>query len=119
MPRSEFRRTLFSFLAGLLGLLALLLVVRISFPPGHLFVTVLLLSILLYVPSLVLWLLRRRARKRLAAADFLLCPKCDYPLNHLGASGQCPECGKPFTAAQVRRTWRRCHYRFPPYGDAP
>ncbi len=117
MPRSEFHRRVLGLLTVLLGFLAFLLVIRIFFPLG--LVTGLLLALLYPVPGLVLWiLLRRRARRRLVAADFLLCPKCDYPLNDLAASGQCPECGEPFTATQVRRAWGR-YYRFPPFGDAP
>jgi len=117
MPRSEFHRRVLGLLTVLLGFLAFLLVIRILFPLG--LVPGLMLSSLGPVPGLALWiLLRHRAMRRLAAADFLLCPKCDYPLNRLAASGQCPECGEPFTAAQVRRAWRR-YYRFPPFGDAP
>lgn len=35
-----------------------------------------------------------------------LCPTCMYDLTDLPASGNCPECGAPYTKAEIVRQWR-------------
>ena len=111
MPRSEFRLTVFAsatILGGWFAGKTIEVLVWTADSP----IVLSQVSTLGAVPGFLLWVfLRRRARRRLVAADFLLCPKCDYPLNRLGRdSGACPECGTPFEATKVRRTWRR-YYR--------
>ena len=118
MPRSEFHRLVFGLVTAILGTIVSYWVGALFFPGYYQFLPFTLPGLGFTLFLFVMTFVRHRARRRLVAADFLLCPKCDYPLNDLAASGQCPECGEPFTAAQVRRAWRR-YYRFPPFGDAP
>ncbi|MFI4915044.1 MAG: hypothetical protein ACIAS6_00880 [Phycisphaerales bacterium JB060] len=43
--------------------------------------------------------------RRAAAHDHLLCPACTYDLRALDATGTCPECGRAYEHAAVRRQW--------------
>ena len=54
---------------------------------------------------LVAYLLAKRALRRAAAADHLLCPDCTYDLRTLGEMGTCPECGRAYEHAAVRAQW--------------
>lgn len=47
--------------------------------------------------------LGRRAIKR---AGYRLCPTCRYSLGSMPAAGTCPECGVPYTHAEVELIWR-------------
>jgi hypothetical protein len=44
----------------------------------------------------------RREARRLQYAN-RVCPRCEYPLN--ATSGNCPECGTPFTMPEVLAHW--------------
>lgn len=69
----------------------------------------------------IIWVRRAVARHRAALHDtlrendFQICLRCGYPLTHLPANYQCPECGTPFDVFETRRRWRRwnesCHAR--------
>ena len=37
--------------------------------------------------------------------DFLICPKCIFPLDNIGDIGTCPECGAKFHSDDLRRRW--------------
>ena len=55
------------------------------------------------------WLRESRLTKRIKAADGHICPNCGYDLHPLpGGSGACPECGKGFEKAELRRLWKDC-----------
>lgn len=45
------------------------------------------------------WLARRRA----AAAGWLVCPECTYPLDR--KEGTCPECGREYRKRDLRDEW--------------
>jgi predicted RNA-binding Zn-ribbon protein involved in translation (DUF1610 family) len=49
----------------------------------------------------------RRARADLRGHRWLRCPSCRQPLDRRQSAGVCPECGRPWRRAEVRRTWRR------------
>jgi hypothetical protein len=51
------------------------------------------------------WSRCARTLKVVRAADRLACPECLYPLPE--DHGECPECGRPYDAADVRATWER------------
>jgi hypothetical protein len=36
----------------------------------------------------------------------LSCPACQYPLDGLAAIGPCPECGRPYSKAELLRGWQ-------------
>ncbi len=66
------------------------------------------------VPTLaagLTWLIIRRKIKAIAIQnDFLLCTHCRAPLKSPEEEGACPNCGKHFEAAQVRKLWRAEYY---------
>lgn len=47
----------------------------------------------------------RRVRDTVNQPHGELCLHCLYPIAGLGDSGRCPECGKAFELANVRRVW--------------
>ena len=47
----------------------------------------------------------KRALRRAAAHDYLLCPDCTYELGNLRETGHCPECGRAYEHAAVRAQW--------------
>lgn len=47
----------------------------------------------------------KRALRRAAAHDHLLCPDCLYDLRNLDATGTCPECGRASEHDAVRAQW--------------
>ncbi len=47
----------------------------------------------------------KRALRRAAAHDHLLCPDCTYDLRTLDHAGTCPECGRAYEHAAVRARW--------------
>jgi hypothetical protein len=47
----------------------------------------------------------KRAIRRAAAHDHLLCPDCTYDLRTLDATGTCPECGRAYEHDAVRAQW--------------
>ncbi len=55
----------------------------------------------------------RRAIRRAAKADHLLCPDCTYDLRTLDETDSCPECGRAYEHDAVRAQWldaeRRIH----------
>jgi hypothetical protein len=48
----------------------------------------------------------RLLRKILRDHGGLICRNCHYPLPHNLSAGNCPECGKPYTLAEVRAAWK-------------
>lgn len=50
-----------------------------------------------------------RSRRKLIAADFRFCLHCQYPLQGLGDSGECPECGARFSIHTLRSKWKRAY----------
>lgn len=46
---------------------------------------------------------RVRLRRRVKRAGYMLCPDCLYSLE--GEQGRCPECGRHFTANELRDAW--------------
>jgi hypothetical protein len=55
--------------------------------------------------GVVCLIVARRALRRAAAHEYLLCPDCTYDLRTLDATGTCPECGRAYEHAAVRATW--------------
>lgn len=49
----------------------------------------------------------KHARADLRRHRWLRCPACRQPLDFRLAGGVCPECGRPWRRAAVRRAWRR------------
>lgn len=57
---------------------------------------------------LVLPYLRRKKYKRLVIGNnYRVCLDCHYSLQGHGSKGVCPECGREFDEANLRREWRR------------
>ncbi len=59
------------------------------------------------LPIGLIWAMSRRHKdlaNRLAAHRGLLCPECEYPLDHRD-SDRCPECGRVATDEAVRAAW--------------
>jgi len=48
-----------------------------------------------------------RIRRKVKAADGLLCLECLYCLRGLEPCGKCPECGTPYDISVVVPTWAR------------
>lgn len=46
-----------------------------------------------------------RFLQHLKAIDARLCPHCLYDLTESPADGTCPECGTPYSHAQLRQFW--------------
>ena len=59
----------------------------------------------------VAYLLSKRALRRAAAADHLLCPECTYDLRTLDEAGACPECGRAYEHEAVRAQWAEAERR--------
>ncbi|MFI4915047.1 MAG: hypothetical protein ACIAS6_00895 [Phycisphaerales bacterium JB060] len=55
--------------------------------------------------GLVCTIAAKRYIRRAAAHDHLLCPECLYDLRTLDEAGVCPECGRAYEHAAVRRQW--------------
>lgn len=52
----------------------------------------------------------RRAKRLIAEHDSMICPRCRYLLDDLGESGACPECGRAYTASELRELWHRAYW---------
>lgn len=48
-----------------------------------------------------------RLRRRLRAADYLLCWQCGYDLSGTDQQPRCPECGREFDPDSLRSRWKR------------
>lgn len=73
-----------------------------------------LFMLLMMLPTMVVVIcgrLIKRALRRAAAADHLLCPDCTYDLRTLDANGTCPECGRAYDHAAVRAQWLEAERR--------
>ena len=68
-----------------------------------------ILGILVLAPLVLYFVpmraLRRRFCKFVASRNYLVCLECGYPLTGLPSPHDCPECGKSYNAAVVRRLW--------------
>lgn len=47
----------------------------------------------------------RRARQLIRSGQVHVCPRCCYSLIGLDASGDCPECGVPYSPETLRQRW--------------
>lgn len=59
------------------------------------------------LPIGLVWAMSRRHKdlgKRIAAHKGLICPDCEYPLDHRD-SDRCPECGRVAADGEVRESW--------------
>ena len=45
------------------------------------------------------------------AANWKFCPKCEYDLTAMPDEGCCPECGEPFTLAELQSIWTQVYER--------
>lgn len=70
----------------------------------------LLVLLAVVIPTFgTVWFLEARLNRRVKAADGHICPGCGYDLHTLpGESGICPECGRGFEKAELRRLWKDC-----------
>jgi hypothetical protein len=50
--------------------------------------------------------IRSRFGRLLENHDYLLCPKCEYPLPASIENGHCPECGLRYIKEQVQHEWK-------------
>lgn len=56
--------------------------------------------------AFIMWSLGvNRFRRRIMEWDGNVCPHCAYNLDPRIESGDCPECGEPFTLTDVRQLW--------------
>lgn len=53
----------------------------------------------------------RRLKRRLRAADGMLCPTCAYDLRGVGREAPCPECGAALDAETVRNAWKDVNWQ--------
>lgn len=58
---------------------------------------------LLFAAWAVASVAKRLARRRAAAAGWLICPECTYPLDR--NEGNCPECGREYRKRDLRDEW--------------
>lgn len=66
----------------------------------------LVLSLLAFAVWSVLW---TRAKREVQRLHFRLCPNCRYDLSACQPDGLCPECGRAYTDADLRRIWRAAY----------
>lgn len=52
-----------------------------------------------------------RLRRRLRAADGMLCPTCAYDLRGVERDAPCPECGAALDVETVRNAWKDLNWR--------
>ena len=50
--------------------------------------------------------IRRKLRNEVLAANYQLCPECEYSLKSLPAKGRCPECGRPYDSSRLEEDWK-------------
>jgi hypothetical protein len=58
--------------------------------------------------TVYVWL-GRRSKRLIQTTNFRLCPRCRYDLTSCLIDGQCPECGRAYTDADLRLLWRRAY----------
>lgn len=89
-------------------IVAFLLAAGLSqFADGRVFALTLVAVIPMTLPVGLIWAMSRRHKdlaKRVAALHGLLCPDCEYPLDHRD-SDRCPECGRVASNDAVRAAW--------------
>lgn len=74
---------------------------------GRVFALCLVAAIPMTLPLGLLWAMNRRHKdlaRRVARHAGLLCPECEYPLDHRD-SDRCPECGRAASDDAVRAAW--------------
>lgn len=54
----------------------------------------------------LLWMRSKRLVQRL---DFRVCPRCQYNLTANPTDGACPECGRAYIDADLRRDWKAAY----------
>ncbi len=59
--------------------------------------------VLMLGTGVLLFATEHRIQRRAHAVDHRLCPECLYPL--AGDTGNCPECGRPFTLPELKALW--------------
>ena len=47
-----------------------------------------------------------RLRRKLREGEYKFCVGCGYDLGACEESGACPECGRDYTAAGLRKEWK-------------
>ncbi|MFZ4573258.1 MAG: hypothetical protein ACOYN0_02605 [Phycisphaerales bacterium] len=50
-------------------------------------------------------------KKAGAAANWKICPVCEYDLSPLEDKGMCPECGDAYDVEELRRIWGEVYER--------
>ncbi len=105
--RRKYIRFLVYFVVGFAAILLLIWLSVVAFPQSF-FSSLLMYSAFAYPPISVLLvtLWDKRMRRRLEAADYMLCPECGYQLTGLSGETACPECGVPCDIEQVVKAWR-------------
>ncbi len=100
------KRILYRYLVALLVYLGL---VGLSmFLPTLRFGPPFLVFLPMFCLMAIFFLQQRRFRRRVQAADYLLCPDCGYALAGHEGIVHCPECGTALDIEAVRRQWRGC-----------
>lgn len=117
--RNAKRGYVITFSAVLIALMTLLALALLDLGPdlgnGPLFA-----YFLLMVATTIFWdRASKRALRRAAAHDHLLCPDCLYDLRTLDATGTCPECGRAYEHDAVRAQWIEAERRLKPGKTRP
>ncbi len=82
------------------------LAIALTRPPAWWFIGALTLWVI--ITSLGAEAIRRSAARvcdRAMARDGMQCPQCAFDLSGMKPEGQCPECGRPYSAEHLRLLW--------------
>lgn len=55
--------------------------------------------------------LHKKARDKLRREGYKFCARCEYDLATLPDEGLCPECGSPYTRAELEAHWEHAYKR--------
>ena len=103
--RNARRGYLITFSIGVVAMMTLLVLALLDVGPNLGNAPPLTFFVLMLATTLIWDRSWKRALRRAAAHDHLLCPDCLYDLRTLDDAGTCPECGRVYEHGAVRAQW--------------